>query len=186
MRKASSLSDHDLSYFLLLVPCKTEGCQIFALRKKPHCIPVGQVWLAGQCQGLAAPSDTSSWHCSGMGVSSPTGDPIPEGCQIPSVPLVPSEHPLYNERGSQPASEPMLGEEEMRTHQEDTMGWLSGATRREGTTQEQIREGRAGHGFSSVQLSMPSGLGAAEMSSANNPPALCTPTIAYGTLQIGH
>lgn len=113
-------------------------------------------------------------------------DPIPEGCQILPLPLAPTEHPLYKERGSQPASELTLGEGKMRTHQKKTMGWLSSARKMEGTMPEQVREGSAGHGFSTVQLSMPSGLGAAEISSANNPPALCAPTTAYGTLQIGH
>lgn len=117
MKRPSSLSDHNVSYFLLVL-YETEGHQIFASRKKKN--------IANQL----------AWQCA-------------------PVPLATSEHPFCKERGSQSASEPTLGEEKMKTHQEKTMGWLSSAKKAEGTMQEQIRESRAGHEFSTVQLSMP-------------------------------
>lgn len=111
-------------------------------------------------------------------------NPIPERWQIPPKTFIFSEHLLFEKRRNPLASELTLGVEKIMIHQEIGMEWLSSAKKAEWTMKRKVREGRVGHGFSTMQLRILSGLGAAEMSSANNPPALCTSSTGCSTLQV--
>lgn len=61
-------------------------------------------------------------HFSGVNASSPMSDTIPQGCQIPPVPLVLPEHSLCKERRSHPALKLALSEGNMKLHEEKTIG----------------------------------------------------------------
>lgn len=115
-------------------------------------------------------------HFSGVNASFPMSDTIPEGCQIHPVLLVLPEHSLCKPSCLKTCPQWRQYEDPWKKdHRKEDRGDHAGL----------LYQVEQDMGSPPRHIMFP-GVGAAEISSTSNPPALCTHTTAHCALEFGH